>query len=307
MRYSSTIVALAGVVLAQRPSDVSICDYYTSALLKENNATNQMTLVTLVVNTAVIGNYTKPNVGIMVPGILGRGMFNGVEVDLLKYFDGALLSTNDGSSAGVSMNFLDDGGAAPLMLNKPANGTTSAQYKLLTHLYEYFGDLLGCSMVGETGYPAYSGETSMYKVHKFMGLDANEIGYFITQVGLSAASFGVATEDVTAVGEALNMAFGYKCAPAVAILPNATAELQAICIADDCPTAANATCAAYDTVVEPANATASASASGAKTSTSGSAVAVSTSSTGSLAFADRRIGGAFGVVILSAIAFAVLL
>jgi hypothetical protein len=140
-----------------------------------------------------------------------------------------------------------------------------------------------------------------------MGLDANEIGYFITQVGLSAASFGVATEDVTAVGEALNMAFGYKCAPAVAILPNATAELQAICIADDCPTAANATCAAYDTVVEPANATASASASGAKTSTSGSAVAVSTSSTGSLAFADRRIGGAFGVVILSAIAFAVLL
>jgi hypothetical protein len=127
MRYSSTIVALAGVVLAQRPSDVSICDYYTGALLKENNATNQMTLVTLVVNTAVIGNYTKPNVGIMVPGILGRGMFNGVEVDLLKYFDGALLSTNDGSSAGVSMNFLDDGGAAPLMLNKPANGTTSAQ------------------------------------------------------------------------------------------------------------------------------------------------------------------------------------
>ena len=37
---------------------------------------------------------------------------------------------------------------------------------LLTHLYEYFGLLLGCSEVGMSGYPAYSGQTSMYKVHK---------------------------------------------------------------------------------------------------------------------------------------------
>jgi hypothetical protein len=127
MRYSSTIVALAGVVLAQRPTEVSICDYYTGLLLKENTAENQMTLVTLLVNTAVIGNYTTPNAGIAVPGILAKGTFNGTEVNLLKYFDGDEKSTNDGSEEGVSMNFLDDGGAAPLMLNKPANGTTSAQ------------------------------------------------------------------------------------------------------------------------------------------------------------------------------------
>lgn len=38
-----------------------------------------------------------------------------------------MASTNTGGSAGTNVNFLDDGGAAPLMLNKPANGTTSRQ------------------------------------------------------------------------------------------------------------------------------------------------------------------------------------
>jgi hypothetical protein len=37
---------------------------------------------------------------------------------------------------------------------------------LLTHLYQYFGLLLGCSTVGQTGFPKYGGETSMYSVHK---------------------------------------------------------------------------------------------------------------------------------------------
>lgn len=46
----------AGTVAAQRPNSTSICDYYTTALLKENTAANQNTLLTLIVNTAVIGN-----------------------------------------------------------------------------------------------------------------------------------------------------------------------------------------------------------------------------------------------------------
>lgn len=121
------LLALAGAASAQRPNDTSICDYYTTALLKTNNATNQYTLLTLVVNTAVIGNYTKPNVGIKVPGILAPGMMNGTAVNLLPYFNGDLLSTNDGGSSGQSVNFLDGGGAAPLMMNKPADDTTSNQ------------------------------------------------------------------------------------------------------------------------------------------------------------------------------------
>ena len=129
MQFTTVAVLAAsiGSVLAQRPSQTSICDYYTTALLKDNNATNQMTLLTLVVNTAVIGNYTKPNVGIAVPGILAAGTYNGTAVNLLKYFDGSLLSSNRGGSSGVAINFLDDGGAVPLTLNKPANGTSSNQ------------------------------------------------------------------------------------------------------------------------------------------------------------------------------------
>ena len=38
----------------------------------------------------------------------------------------------------------------------------------MTHLYEYFGLLLGCSQIGMPGYPAYSGATNMYEVHKYV-------------------------------------------------------------------------------------------------------------------------------------------
>lgn len=121
------LLAAAGSVLAQRPDSTSICDYYTKALLDENNSTNQYTLLTLLVNTAVIGNYTKPNIGIVVSGILAPGKYNDTEVNLLPYFNGALKSSNRGGDAGVAINFLDDGGAVPLTLNKPANGTESHQ------------------------------------------------------------------------------------------------------------------------------------------------------------------------------------
>lgn len=127
MQYKAlAILAAIGTVVAQRPKDTPICDYYTTALLKENNATNQYTLLTLLVNTAVIGNYTKPNVGIKVDGILAAGEFDGNKVNLLPYFNGGLNSTNRDDKA-VAINFLDDGGAAPLLLNKPANGTDSNQ------------------------------------------------------------------------------------------------------------------------------------------------------------------------------------
>ena len=68
-----------------------------------------------------------PNVGIKVPGILAKGTVNGTEVNLLPYFNGGLKSTNQGGSMGVSVNFLDGGGAAPLMMNMAANDTMSNQ------------------------------------------------------------------------------------------------------------------------------------------------------------------------------------
>ena len=74
-----------------------------------------------------IGNYTMPNEGgLEVPGILAPGKVNGTDVNLMPYFNGALQSSNRGNN-GVAVNFLDDGGATPLTMNKPANGTTSQQ------------------------------------------------------------------------------------------------------------------------------------------------------------------------------------
>jgi len=263
-------LALAAGAAADRPTDVSICDYYTTALLKDNTAANQETLLTLVVNTVAIGNYTQPNVGIAVPGILAPGTGDYAGVNLAPYFTGALNSTNRGGSQGVSLNFLDGGGAAPLLKNELPT-MSSAQYKLVTHLYGYFAVLLGCSSFGTTVKP-YSGSTNMYETHKFMALDPKEVGYFIQQVGLAAASFGVADSDVKIVGEALNKAFGYRCSPAAAIPPTAAPAPQAICIDSSCPIAANATCSLYADVIEPTNVTTPSRPSG----SSGNSTATST-------------------------------
>jgi hypothetical protein len=70
---------------------------------------------------------TEPNVGIKVPGILAPGMVDGTEVNLIGYFNGDLETTNKGGDKGVSVNFLDGGGAAPLMENMPAEDEESNQ------------------------------------------------------------------------------------------------------------------------------------------------------------------------------------
>lgn len=173
-----------------------------------------------------------PNVGISVPGILapGTGEFEGV--NLAPYFNGMLASTapRGGGDMGVSRNFLDGGGAEPLMNNMAANDEESAQFTLLTHLYQYFASLLGCSEYGNTVMP-YAGSTNMFEVHQFMALDNAEVQYFIQQVGLSAASFGVSEEDVATVGTALNNAFGFRCLPPASIPATAEPAPQSICIA----------------------------------------------------------------------------
>lgn len=127
MKALTFVAGLASLAAAARPTDVSICDYYTKALLGADSAHHQKLLLILVVNTAVIGNYTTPNVGVTVPGILAPGEYDGESVNLLSYFNGGLESTNEGGKCGVSVNFLDGGGAAPLMMNKPADNTSSNQ------------------------------------------------------------------------------------------------------------------------------------------------------------------------------------
>ncbi|KAF2677718.1 hypothetical protein K458DRAFT_436357 [Lentithecium fluviatile CBS 122367] len=232
-----------GSLCAAAAQNMSLCDKYTTALLTENNATNQYILLTLLVNTVVIGNYTQPNKN-AVPGILAKGSYEGEEVDLLPYFNGSLKSNNRGGASGVAVNFLDDGGAVPLMMNMPANGTTSNQYFLLTHLYQFFGKLLACSGYDTMGFPKYSGQ-DMASSHAFMDLDPSEFGYFVTQVGLAATSFGVTTDDVSTVATALQKLFGYRCSPKVAVIPEMGPTLNSICQNEKCPLDPNAQCSAY--------------------------------------------------------------
>lgn len=106
-------------------------------------------------------------------------------------------------------------------------------------------------MQGMPGFDAYSSEPSMYQVHKFMALDPYQVGYFITQVGLAAASFGVADADVQAVGMALTSLFDYKCAPPTTAVKAQGPELQSICIDEACPLAMDAVCDKYEKVIEP--------------------------------------------------------
>lgn len=129
MKFSSVVSGLSAisfVAAGGRPSSESICDYYTAALLGKNTEANQETLLTLLVNTAAIGNYTQPNHN-AVPGLLSPGYYDGQEVNLLPYFNGQLASTNNGGKCGVSVNFLDGGAAAALKESKPAFCTNCNQ------------------------------------------------------------------------------------------------------------------------------------------------------------------------------------
>lgn len=120
-----TVFAAIGAALADGSSQ-SICDKYTVALFKTDSPANQYSLLTALVNTVVIGNYSTCAVGGAVPGILAPAVYGGEQVNLLPYFNGCLLSTNV-NNVPSSVNFLDGGGAAPLMMNMPANNPNSNQ------------------------------------------------------------------------------------------------------------------------------------------------------------------------------------
>ena len=144
-----------------------------------------------------------------------------------------------------------------------------------------------------------------------MALDEYQVGYFITQVALSAASFGVATADITAVGKALAGLFGVRCAPPTVVVPSQPADLQSICIAESCPLSPNATCSSYEAVQEPlvANVTL---AMGEGRNATGTQTVATASSTGTAtttptirpANAGVKVVGSFAAVAAALFAFA---
>lgn len=123
------ILSLSSSTFAQRPSNTSVCDYYTGTILGAVTPANQKLLLTLLINTVVLGNYTTPNTGVAVHGFASPGVQDGVAVNLLPFFTGAKLTTNGGGdgNVGISKVFLDDGGPVPLQHNMTSNGTGTAQ------------------------------------------------------------------------------------------------------------------------------------------------------------------------------------
>lgn len=128
-------------------------------------------------------------------------------------------------------------------------------------------------MQGMAGFDAYESAASMFEVHKFMNLNHAETTYFIQQVGMAAASFGVAEADVEAVGEALTNLFNVRCGPPTEVIPGQGEQLQSICIDEEtCPLAEDATCDEYENGGGP-------STSGMPTPTGGNATATATDGT----------------------------
>jgi hypothetical protein len=133
-----------------------------------------------------------------------------------------------------------------------------------------------------------------------MDLSYAEVGYFITQVALSAASFGVAKSDLEIVGTALGSIFDVRCAPPTIVIPAQGPQLQSICIDSTCPLAVNASCDLYqNNITEPASATMS--------SMIATGTATSTASTSSMAATASTAAGAAGAYPAGVAAFGALL
>lgn len=90
-----------------------------------------------------------------------------------------------------------------------------------------------------------------------MVLDPYQNRYFIEQVGLAAASFGVSKEDVQATGAALTKLFDYRCSPKTTIVPAQGPQYQSICTDPSCLLAMNSTCMNQPTLPQPLVANAS--------------------------------------------------
>lgn len=64
-------------------SGESICNKYTFLIPDSSTPTNQRLLMTLFVNTTLVDNYTTPNTGISVNGIMWPGEWHDIPINLM--------------------------------------------------------------------------------------------------------------------------------------------------------------------------------------------------------------------------------
>ncbi|RVD84082.1 uncharacterized protein DFL_005850 [Arthrobotrys flagrans] len=182
-----------------RPSSMSMCDYYALKNYNSNNAETQKLLIQNIVEKAFLGAkdpdaYFQRKFGRksgMYNGIFRPGDMWGTPVDLTKYFDGSLNSTNvDGKATQV--NFYTTGVYTQYGREYPIGN------ELFKHMIQgmntYIAPMLGCSVYGNT-VDRYSGTRSLKEIHKYMDLGKNfEWAYFTHQLQLGALAGGKFSE-----------------------------------------------------------------------------------------------------------------
>lgn len=127
LNFIAPILLLAAGVTAQRPENVSICDYYTEQKYGEPSQIHQFHMIQGIVSLAFAGSSSLPaeNVSEKITGILNPGEEDGTPVNLLPWFNGSKASSNMNNQA-VGINWLDDGGVQPLLdyLSKKTDNVT---------------------------------------------------------------------------------------------------------------------------------------------------------------------------------------
>jgi hypothetical protein len=82
--------------------------------------------------------------------------------------------------------------------------------------------------------------------YRFMDFGTYQMTFFISLVKASAISLGFRIEDATILYNRLDTLFNKRCSPPTAVAGIvAPAELQSICIAENCPLDPKANCSAY--------------------------------------------------------------
>ncbi|KAG0650571.1 hypothetical protein D0Z07_3039 [Hyphodiscus hymeniophilus] len=328
MRFSAIVAIFFTACFAQRPNNVSLCDYYAESLYGTNNNVTQLRLMQSIVTLAFAGPFDLQNVDTALTGIWNPGSYKGLNVNLQPWFNGSIPSTNL-NNAPIAINWLDAGlqplsdfltGVTPtVQLN---NGTN--EYKLFQHWFSAFGHIFGCTEPSAT--PQTSGasqQLSLAYVHKYMNLNYTDLAHFIDQLTLATVHYGLSEEDATTLSNNLNSQYNVACAPPITLNAAQGPELLSLCQATNCPLAepspdcalyqnlqpggldnstSQSTSALSSTATPSSSSTSTSSTSSSSTSTTSAAAQTSTSAPAKSASSSKLGGGAIAGIAIGAAA-----
>ena len=181
------------------PTELSFCEKYSVALFGNATERAELSLVTAVVTTTVLGT-TDSQHGVMVKGLADASS------PLLAILNG-------------SVPYRQDGSTPPDYLSN-----TRELARLATKFVEFFGSALGCNSYP---FPAYrpTGNHTQHYFHAKMGINKEKMLYFDTAVATTLIYYGVPSDGPD-----------IKAAAALLAMFNKGAGDNEICTEDDCPT-----------------------------------------------------------------------